>query len=249
MLCFSARILNVQINIQKYIKNYTICLYHMTTQFLAKLQLVVNCQFLKYRPLCENDIIFLSLRLYVKSKLANLESQNLPIYNHIERQWIFTPFLWMFAPFWRLKFNKSTTFWSQKWLKWQILSDRKLWDFHTECKYLLIRTKIWSQFHDIFCVSRNSIFLWQSLRRKKIQENLSSSSAMVLLDWKCWSRFECWLIWGNQNGIFITAATSNKTITQWYKEVHPKFWNDLPASQMVYNSFMTENSMNSRFEV
>ena len=98
-------------------------------------------------------------------------------------------------------------------------------------------------------ISRHSIFLWQSLRRKKIQENLSSSSAMVLLDWKCWSRFECWLIWGNQNGIFITAATSNKTITQWYKEVHPKFWNDLPASQMVYHSFMTENAMNSRFEV
>ena len=108
----------------------------MTTQFLAKLQLVVNCQFLKYRPLCGNDIIFLSLRLYVKSKLANLESQNLPIYNHIERHWIFTPFLWMFAPFWRLRFNKLTKFWSQKWLKWQILSDRKLWDVHTECKYL-----------------------------------------------------------------------------------------------------------------
>ena len=149
MLCFSARILNVQINIQKYIKNYTICLYHMTTQFLAKLQLVVNCQFWK----------------------------------------------------------TSTEFWSRP---------------------------ISRHFLRLF------FFLWQSLAPKKVQENLSSSSAMVLLDWKCWSRFECWLIWGNQNGIFITSATSNKTVTQWYKEVHPQIWNDLPASKMVYQSFMAE---------
>ena len=53
--------------------------------------------------------IFLSLRFYVKSKLANAESQNLP-FLRIGRLWsLFFVFL-QFCTFWRLKLAKSTKF-------------------------------------------------------------------------------------------------------------------------------------------
>ena len=54
---------------------------------------------------CGNYRIFLRLRFYVKSKLVNLESQNLPLWL-IERLWILN--YMNFCTFWRLKFSKLT---------------------------------------------------------------------------------------------------------------------------------------------